>query len=159
MKQIRITTATGEAVHVIAKGAVPQLVAGELTVALHDGTTLHLPIQDVNGYVVEDARRPTKLDRLAAEHAAACEAVATAAEDVFAAVVDARLRNETATDPMFRDALDAYVRAVDDRAAALDALKAGQIAAARAKERAEKRKASGETPKAKKPAAKKATKK
>ena len=159
MKQIRVTTATGEAVHVIAKGAVPQLVAGELTVALHDGETLRLPIQNVNGYVVEDAKRPTKLDRLAAEHVAACEAVATAAEDVFAAVVDARLRNETATDPAFSAALDAYVHAVDDRAAALEALKAGQIAAARAKERAEKRKASGEAPKPKKTAVKKAAKK
>ena len=155
MKQIRLTTATGEAVHVIAKGAVPQLVAGELTVALHDGTTLRLPIQDVNGYVVEDARRPTKLDRLAAEHAAACEAVETAAEGVYAfARGEASVAAET-----FRAALDAYVHAVDDRAAALDALKAGQIAAARAKAYAEKRKASGEAPKPKKPAAKKAAKK
>lgn len=159
MKQIRITTQTGQSVHVIAKGAVPQLVAGELTVALHDGETLRLPIQDVNGYVVEDAKRPTKLDRLAAEHAAACEAVETAATDVFTAVVDVRLRNETATDPAFSAALDAYVRAVDYRAAALDALKAGQIAAARAKERAEKRKASGDTSKPKKAATKKAAKK
>lgn len=155
MKQIRITTATGEAVHVIAKGAVPQLVAGELIVALHDGETLRLPIQNVNGYVVEDARRPTKLDRLAAEHAAACEAVETEAEGVYACA-----RGEASvSDETFRDALDAYVRAVDDRAAALDALKAGQIAAARAKERAEKRKASGEAPKSKKPAVKKAAKK
>jgi hypothetical protein len=155
MKQIRITTATGESVHVIAKGAVPQLVAGELTVALHDGETLRLPIQNVNGYVVEDAKRPTKLDKLAAEHAAACEAVETAAEGVYAfARGEASVSDET-----FRDALDAYVRAVDDRAAALDSLKAGQIAAARAKERAEKRKASGDTPKPKKPAVKKAAKK
>jgi hypothetical protein len=155
MKQIRITTQTGESVHVIAKGSVPQLIAGELTVALHDGTTLRLPIQAVNGYVVEDAKRPTKLDKLAAEHAAACEAVETAAEGVYAfARGEASVSDET-----FRDALDAYVHAVDDRAAALDALKAGQIAAARAKERAEKRKASGEAPKPKKPAVKKAAKK
>ena len=157
MKQIRITTATGEAVHVIAKGAVPQLVAGELIVALHDGETLRLPIQNVNGYVVEDAKRPTKLDRLAALHMAACEAVETAAEGVYAfARGEASVSDETRS---FRDALDAYVRAVDDRAAALDSLKAGQIAAARAKERAEKRTASGDTTKPKKPAVKKATKK
>lgn len=155
MKQIRLTTATGEAVHVIAKGAVPQLVAGELTVALHDGTTLRLPIQKVNGYVVEDAKRPTKLDRLAALHVAACEAVETAAESVYAfARGEASVSDET-----FHDALGAYVRAVDDRAAALDALKAGQIAAARAKAYAEKRKASGEAPKPKKTAVKKAAKK
>ena len=155
MKQIRVTTATGESVHVIAKGAVPQLVAGELTVALHDGATFHLPIQDVNGYVVEDAKRPTKVDKLAALHAAACEAVETAAEGVYAfARGEASVSGET-----FRDALDAYVRAVDVRDLATDALKAGQIAAARAKAYAEKRKASGETPKLKKPAAKKAAKK
>ena len=156
MKQIRVTTATGEAVHVIAKGAVPQLVAGELTVALHDGTTLRLPIQDVNGYVVEDAKRPTKLDRLAAEHAAACEAIETAAEAVFVA---ARGEGASANGDPFLDALGAYVRAHDDRDAALEALKAGQIAAARAKAYAEKRKASGEAPKPKKPAVKKAAKK
>ena len=155
MKQIRLTNHTGESVHVIAKGAVPQLIAGELTVALHDGTTLRLPIQNVNGYVVEDAKRPTKLDRLAALHVAACEAVETAAEGVYAfARGEASVSDET-----FRDALNAYVRAVDDRAAALDSLKAGQIAAARAKERAEKRKASGEAPKPKKTAVKKAAKK
>ena len=155
MKQIRITTQTGESVHAIAKGAVPQLVAGELIVALHDGETLRLPIQNVNGYVVEDAKRPTKLDKLAAEHAAACEAVETAAEGVYAfARGEASVSDET-----FRDALDAYIHAVDDRDAALDALKAGQIAAARAKAYAEKRKASGEAPKPKKPAAKKAAKK
>ena len=157
MKQIRVTTATGESVHVIAKGAVPQLVAGELTVALHDGTTLCLTIQDVNGYVVEDAKRPTKLDKLAAEHAAACEAVETAAEAVFVAA-----RGEaSASDETFRGALDAYVRAVDYRAAALDALDAGQIAESRSKAYAEKRKAAktnGEAPKPKKPAAKKAAK-
>lgn len=155
MKQIRITTATGEAVHVIAKGAVPQLVAGELTVALHDGETLRLPIQNVNGYVVEGAKRPTKLDRLAALHAAACEAVETAAEGVYASA-----RGEASvSDETFRDALDAYVRAVDYRADARDALKAGQIAAARAKAYAEKRKASGDTSKPKKAATKKAAKK
>lgn len=155
MKQIRITTATGEAVHVIAKGAVPQLVAGELIVALHDGETLRLPIQNVNGYVVEDAKRPTKLDRLVALHAATCEGVAAAAEGLYACA-----RAEVSADAeRFRGALDAYVYAVDDRATALDALKAGQIAAARAKERAEKRKASGEAPKPKKPAVKKAAKK
>ncbi len=155
MKQIRITTQTGESVHAIAKGAVPQLVAGELMVALHDGTTLRLPIQDVNGYVVEDAKRPTKLDRLAALHMAACEAVEAAAEGLYACA-----RAEVSADAeRFRGALDAYVYAVDDRATALDALKAGQIAAARAKAYAEKRKASGEAPKPKKPAAKKAAKK
>ena len=157
MKQIRITTATGESVHVIAKGAVPQLIAGELTVALHDGTTLRLPIQNVNGYVVEDAKRPTKLDRLVALHAATCESVAAAAEGLYACA-----RAEVSADAeTFRCALDAYVHAVDARAAALDALKAGQIAAARAKAYAEKRKAAkanGEAPKAKKPAAKKAKK-
>ena len=159
MKQIRVTTATGEAVHVIAKGAVPQLVAGELTVALHDGTTLRLPIQDVNGYVVEDAKRPTKLDRLAAEHAAACEAIETAAEAVFVA---ARGEGASANGDPFLDALGAYVRAHDDRDAALEALKAGQIAESRSKAYAEKRKAAktnGEAPKPKKPAAKKAAKK
>lgn len=158
MKQIRITTQTGESVHVIAKGAVPQLVAGELTVALHDGATFHLPIQDVNGYVVEDAKRPTKLDKLAAEHAAACEAIETAVEAVFVA---ARGEGASANGDPFRGALDAYVRAHDDRDAALEALKAGQIAEARSKAYAEKRKAAkanGEAPKAKKPAAKKAKK-
>lgn len=159
MKQIRITTEAGEMTHLLAKGAIPQMIDGALAVALHDGTTLRLPIQDVHGYVVEDARKPTKLDALRTAHEAACEAIETAAEAVFVA---ARGEGASANGDPFLDALGAYVRAHDDRDAALEALKAGQIAEARSKAYAEKRKAakaSGEAPKPKKPAVKKAAKK
>lgn len=155
MKQIRITTKTGESVHVIAKGSVPQLVAGELTVALHDGTTLRLPIQDVNGYVVEDAKRPTKLDRLRAEFERIDEAGLAARQRVF----DAARAGQTQEDEAFGLALADYYAALEDRAAALDAIRDQQRAEARAKAYAEKRKASGEAPKPKKPAVKKAAKK
>ncbi len=157
MKQIRITTEAGDQTHLLAKGAVPSLVSGELTVALHDGQTLRVPNAAVLGYVVEDARKPTKLDALTKAHEEACEAVETAAEGVY---VYAR-SVASVEDAQFRAALSDYIHACDARDAATEAIKVGQVAAVRAKAYAEKRKAdkaSGVVPAKKKPA-KKAAKK
>lgn len=157
MKQIRIATDTGEKTFILANGAVPALISGELTVVLHDGETLRVPNSSIFEYVVGDAKRPTKLDALVKAHEEACEAVEVAASDVYVAARQAG----SAIDVPFTEALLNYVRACEARDEALNAIKAGQVAAARAKAYAEKRKAdkaAGVAP-AKKKTAKKAAKK
>lgn len=159
MKQIRITTADGDSVNLLAKGAIPQMIDGELTCSLHNGETLRVPIGSVLGYVVEDARKPGKIDALKAEFEKLDEAALAACERIFAAA----RAGETQEDEAFGLALADYCTARENRHDALQAIADQQKAMARTKAYGEKRKAAkangtAPAPKAKKPATKKAKK-